>query len=90
MKKILYIVLTLFFCILLIYLFQYKDVDKNNIIVPENYTIDKYTVAEVTNISCKKSVECITPGNYLLRSSCPYTSLCIKDKCNIICPSYNK
>jgi hypothetical protein len=87
--KILFSILSLL-TISTIFFFIFKNqntVDTENISVPINYTLLNYTVAEITDISCKKSIECITPGKYLMRSSCPYTSLCINDKCNIICPS---
>jgi hypothetical protein len=65
-----------------------NKIEKDNILLPQNYTLDNYTVSEVSDISCKKSKECITPDKYLIRSNCPYTSLCINNKCNVVCPEY--
>lgn len=61
----------------------------NKINLPNGYTLDKYVIEEVTNVSCIKDEECKTPDEYLLQSRCPFTSLCLKDKCNIVCPSTN-
>jgi hypothetical protein len=46
-----------------------------------------YTIAEVTNESCKQDSDCKTPTQYLIRSNCPYTSACISDRCAVICPN---
>lgn len=88
-KKIIFSILSiLIISTIFFYIFKnQKIIDKENISIPPNYTLNDYTVTEITNISCKKSVECITPNKYLIRSSCPFTSLCINNKCNIICPS---
>jgi uncharacterized protein len=48
-----------------------------------------YTIAEVLNESCSIDNDCQTPGNYLIRSSCPYTSKCLNGKCTVVCPQYN-
>jgi hypothetical protein len=48
-----------------------------------------YTIAETTNESCVKDSDCETPFEYLIRSNCPYTSLCLSGKCNVICPNYD-
>lgn len=63
-------------------------VDISGITLPANYTLDSYTVAEKLDILCNKSIECVTPNEYLIRSNCPYTSLCINNKCNVVCPEY--
>lgn len=46
----------------------------------------EYTVAETTNVSCSLDSDCTTPTEYLIRSSCPYTSKCIEESCAVICP----
>lgn len=79
------LLITLFFLII-----KNQKIDTENISIPPNYTLSNYTIAEVTNISCNKSLECVTPVNYLMISSCPYTSLCIDNKCNVVCPGINK
>ncbi len=86
-RKILFIILFLVLVSLIIfYIFKKDIVDKDNIILPVNYTLDSYEIAEVSDVSCKKSIECITPGKYMMQSNCPYTSLCINNKCNVVCP----
>ena len=35
---------------------------------------------------CQTNNECITPLEYLSQSNCSYTSLCIKNKCKVVCP----
>ncbi|NTV22026.1 MAG: hypothetical protein HGB03_00455 [Candidatus Yonathbacteria bacterium] len=56
--------------------------------LPLGYTLEKYTVIETTNIACKEHEECITSAEYLVRSNCPYTSLCLEKKCTVVCPQY--
>ena len=34
---------------------------------------------------CEKDSDCITPFNYLVRSSCPYESECINSMCEVVC-----
>lgn len=36
--------------------------------------------------SCKVSKECITPMEYLIQSNCPFASLCLENKCRVVCP----
>ncbi len=54
--------------------------------VPIGYSRDEYDVAEVTTATCVQHSDCTTPTNYLIRSSCPYTSLCLQNRCAVICP----
>ncbi|MFA5129363.1 MAG: TspO/MBR family protein [Patescibacteria group bacterium] len=56
--------------------------------LPLGYTLKTYTVANVSNIACTKKSDCITPPEYLMASSCPYTSLCLKNVCTVVCPGY--
>lgn len=37
---------------------------------------------------CSKDSECQTPAEFMIRSSCPYESRCINDKCTVICPHF--
>lgn len=48
-----------------------------------------YTVAKVLNETCNIDTDCVTPTDYLIRSSCPYTSKCIDSKCTVVCPTFN-
>ncbi|MGV8086728.1 MAG: DUF333 domain-containing protein [Candidatus Woesearchaeota archaeon] len=49
----------------------------------------EYTISEILNDTCKVDQDCETPMNYLIRSSCPYTTKCIDDKCTVVCPIFN-
>jgi len=48
-----------------------------------------YNITEVLNETCSQDNECITPTNYLIRSSCPYTTKCIDEKCTVVCPIFD-
>lgn len=48
-----------------------------------------YTVAEVLNKTCSIDMDCETPMDYLVRSSCPYTSKCLERKCTVVCPTFD-
>jgi len=48
-----------------------------------------YEVTEVLNESCSDDMDCKTPMNYLVRSSCPFTTKCLDDKCTVVCPKYD-
>lgn len=54
--------------------------------LPIGYSLKKYTVAVELETSCTQASECETPAEYLMRSSCPYTSLCLNNKCTVVCP----
>ena len=58
--------------------------------VPQGYTLDSYQVAEILDMACVQDSDCVTPGNYAMRSNCPYTSLCLNNKCTVVCPDHNK
>ncbi|MDD5639215.1 MAG: hypothetical protein PHR47_00170 [Candidatus Pacebacteria bacterium] len=60
--------------------------NSEDLILPRGYTLDSYKIEKITSISCKMDSECKTPGEYLIKSNCPYTSICQQDKCVIICP----
>jgi hypothetical protein len=48
-----------------------------------------YDITEVLDENCSTDMDCQTPGNYLMRSNCPYTSKCLGGKCTVVCPIYN-
>jgi len=48
-----------------------------------------YNVVENLSTACRGDGECETPGSYLIRSNCPFTSRCIKGKCAVVCPIQN-
>lgn len=56
--------------------------------LPVGYTIDSYSIATTTNAACTRNEDCKTPPEYLIRSSCPFTSLCIEKRCAVVCPQY--
>lgn len=56
--------------------------------LPAGYSLKNYTVAKVLDAACKVDSECQTPVEYLIRSNCPYTSLCLKEKCAVVCPGH--
>lgn len=47
-----------------------------------------YKVVEVLDVSCNIDSDCETPMDYLIRSSCPFTSKCLENKCSVICPEF--
>lgn len=56
--------------------------------LPIGYTLKRYTVAKVLETVCKKDDDCTTPSQYLMMSSCPYTSLCLNERCTVVCPGH--
>ncbi|MFA6099321.1 MAG: TspO/MBR family protein [Patescibacteria group bacterium] len=56
--------------------------------LPQGYTIDSYKIEKVTGESCLKKADCQTPGEYLIQSRCPFVSLCLANKCTVVCPDY--
>ncbi len=87
-KNTIALIIILIILFLGMYFIKEENIDKNNIVLPENYSLENYKIEQISDISCKKSYECKTPAEYLIRSNCPYTSLCIKNKCNVVCPEY--
>lgn len=56
--------------------------------LPQGYTLDSYKVEKVLETSCMKDAECETPPEYLIQSRCPFVSLCLQNKCTVVCPEY--
>lgn len=86
MKKDFLILFILIVLILILSFLIRKEENYKGIDIPQNYTLENYSVAEVLDIQCKKYTECETPDEYLVRSSCPYTTICLKNKCTVVCP----
>lgn len=40
-----------------------------------------------TGESCTSHDDCVTPLDYLVRSSCPFVSMCVDGKCAVTCPA---
>jgi hypothetical protein len=47
-----------------------------------------YSIIEITNEKCSLDNDCQTPFEYLIQSSCPYSSKCLDKICVIICPNF--
>jgi hypothetical protein len=62
--------------------------EPGNVSLPRGYTLDSYSVEKVLETSCVQSRECETPGEYLVQSRCPFTSMCLQSKCTVVCPKY--
>lgn len=56
--------------------------------LPTGYTLSSYTVAEKLSTSCDTDEQCETPGSYLMRSNCPYTTICVQHSCTVVCPEH--
>jgi hypothetical protein len=86
-KKIVFI--TILLDILIIYFAVYFFVFKKEAhIETQTSDVQNYTIAETLDVSCNIDEDCETPGDYLIRSSCPYTSKCLEKKCNVVCPEF--
>ena len=57
--------------------------------LPDGYTLENYSIEKVLDTACLKHSDCQTPGEYLVQSRCPFTSLCLEDKCTVVCPGSN-
>jgi len=55
--------------------------------LPDGYTLDSYAVEEILGTTCNSDADCETPMDYLVQSRCPFTSLCLDNKCTVVCPS---
>lgn len=60
---------------------------ERDMLLPDGYTLDDYRVEEVTEVQCNVDADCVTPPEYMLRSSCPFTSICVENRCNVVCPT---
>lgn len=58
--------------------------------IPEGYTLEDYEIAESLEIACTADQECQTPPEYMVRSNCPYTTLCLESTCKVVCPTYSQ
>ena len=54
--------------------------------LPPNYSLDTYEVAERSGVRCGADSECVLPMSYAVRSSCPYTAICLESHCAVVCP----
>jgi hypothetical protein len=56
--------------------------------LPKGYVLDDYQVEKVSETACKYDGDCKTPVEYMLKSNCPYMSICLKNRCTVVCPHY--
>jgi len=56
--------------------------------LPKGYTLDNYKIEKILEVQCQTDGGCQTPAEYLTRSNCPYTSICLHNKCTVVCPSF--
>ena len=86
-KKIIFITIMIDILIayFVFYFFVYNK--KEAPVETQTGSVQNYTIAETLDVSCNIDSDCETPGDYLIRSSCPYTSKCLEKKCSVICPT---
>lgn len=58
-------------------------------VLPSGYTLENYKVEKITGESCWVHSDCQIPGEYAIQSRCPFTSLCLENKCVVVCPEYD-
>jgi len=86
-KKIVFIIILLDILIIYfaVYFFVFK---KEETVQTQTSSVQNYTIAEILDVSCNIDEDCETPMDYLIRSSCPFTSKCLEKKCSVICPEF--
>ncbi|HOX29870.1 MAG TPA: hypothetical protein P5080_02770 [Candidatus Paceibacterota bacterium] len=69
---------------------NYEVLNKINTLRAEHYfnASIKYSVEKITDQGCFDDIDCLTPGEYLMRSNCQYTARCVQGKCAVVCPDY--
>lgn len=45
-----------------------------------------YEVIEELQVSCQVDTDCELPFDYAIRSSCPFSAVCLEHSCVVICP----
>jgi hypothetical protein len=58
--------------------------------LPVGYTLENYKVEKITGEACRQNTDCKTPGEYMVQSRCPFTSMCLENKCAVVCPSVSQ
>ena len=56
--------------------------------LPQGYTLNNYSIEKKLEIACQKNSDCVTPAEYAIQSRCPFVSLCLENKCAVVCPAY--
>jgi len=62
----------------------------NGLILPSGYTLENYEVEKITGEMCQQDKDCKTPGEYLVQSRCPFISICLENKCAVVCPGHDE
>lgn len=57
-------------------------------LLPDGYTLRSYQIEEITGEACGSHSDCQTPGEYAAQSRCPFISLCLENKCAVVCPEF--
>ncbi len=58
--------------------------------LPIGYTLQNYQVEKITGEACAGHSNCMVPGEYAAQSRCPFVSLCLENKCAVVCPSFRE
>jgi hypothetical protein len=56
--------------------------------LPQGYTLNNYSVEKKMEVACQKTSDCVTPAEYATQSRCPFVSLCLENKCTVVCPDH--
>ena len=57
--------------------------------LPQGYTLENYKLEKITGEACWQNSDCKTPGEYAIQSRCPFTSICLENKCAVVCPGHD-
>jgi hypothetical protein len=85
-KALFFISLSLLLSGIFLFIVQNNKSSKDDNL-PLGYTLDKYTIEKTLENSCQVDTDCQTPGEYLIQSRCPFTTLCLENRCTVVCPS---
>ncbi len=92
LKNILIIIVILIAIIAIIVVYFYSSNLKsscNQLALPGGYTCTNFKVVKVLEgTNCKDYRDCtnLLPIEYAVMSNCPYKSICLADKCTVVCP----
>ncbi len=56
--------------------------------LPKGYTLEAYSVEESLATACTRSSDCEMPGEYQMLSRCPFTTICLRNICTVVCPAH--
>ena len=55
--------------------------------LPGGYLPGTYSIEAISETSCVEDRDCETPMEYCIQSRCPFTSLCLAERCAVVCPA---